>query len=311
MSFILDAVKKSEEQRRQGQQENLQSWYYSQPKDNRRGISRPLIALLVGLNLLLLVAVLMIVVSSLWPNSISIFDSSPLDRSISESSTMDTSANGVQADAPSPNNETTNNTQPQNVSDPRNNPNAEELIQPNNLSSTQPTSKATSTSTGSGSGAQTVNDQIASRSSQIQAPQTSPTRSNNPANTTNSASIDGLEPGFEVIKPRNQSASTPTNETSQTSTPNSAESKNNQNIDSIENLPKSMLVRIPALEFSSHLYSNMPSARQVVVNRVRLREGEYLDRNIQLIEINEQDIVFEMDNRQFRVLLARYWTASE
>ena len=55
----------------------------------------------------------------------------------------------------------------------------------------------------------------------------------------------------------------------------------------------------------------MPKARQVIVNGVRLKQGEYLERNLQLIEINEQDLVFAIDDQSFRILLSRYWAGSE
>lgn len=78
-------------------------------------------------------------------------------------------------------------------------------------------------------------------------------------------------------------------------------------IPALESLPESMMIHIPAIAFSSHLFSSAPEYREVVVNGQKLREGDYLTSELQLVEIEEKGVVFQQFNQHFRVSLARYW----
>ena len=64
MSFILDAVKKSEQERRYAQSESLQSWYY-QPVKQKPKSSFWIVSLLL-LNSLVLVALFLWVMKPAW-----------------------------------------------------------------------------------------------------------------------------------------------------------------------------------------------------------------------------------------------------
>lgn len=59
--------------------------------------------------------------------------------------------------------------------------------------------------------------------------------------------------------------------------------------------------KVPALAFSGHLYSNIPSSRQVSINGRKLREGDWL-KDIQLLEITKDGAVFEVDSQKFKLL---------
>ena len=82
-------------------------------------------------------------------------------------------------------------------------------------------------------------------------------------------------------------------------------------IPDLEALPESIMIHIPAIAFSSHLYSSEPTARQVVVNGQKLRQGDYLNRDLQLLEIQEKSVIFQQFQYPFKVLLSRYWVRSE
>lgn len=58
---------------------------------------------------------------------------------------------------------------------------------------------------------------------------------------------------------------------------------------------------MPVLEFSSHLYSTLPRYRSVVLNGRHLREGQRLDRSIEVAEITEQGVVLLFDGEAFRL----------
>jgi len=78
-------------------------------------------------------------------------------------------------------------------------------------------------------------------------------------------------------------------------------------IPSLESLPESVLMHIPAIGFSSHLYSSSPESRQVVINGQKLYEGDYLNQDLQLLEIREKSVVFQQFQQPFQVVLSRYW----
>ncbi len=82
-------------------------------------------------------------------------------------------------------------------------------------------------------------------------------------------------------------------------------------IPDLERLPESVLIHIPAIAFSSHLYSSFPGARQVVVNGQKLREGDYLNQDLQLLAIEEKSVVFQQFQHPFRVYVSRYWVKDE
>lgn len=74
----------------------------------------------------------------------------------------------------------------------------------------------------------------------------------------------------------------------------------------LSELPTSQQPRVPALRFNSHIYSTEPSARRVMINNIYLREGQSLN-GIEVLEIGEMDIVFSKDGQQFKLPAMRDW----
>jgi hypothetical protein len=64
--------------------------------------------------------------------------------------------------------------------------------------------------------------------------------------------------------------------------------------------------KVKPLRFNSHIYSDDPSARRVMINNIYLREGQELS-GIQVLEIGELDIVFEKAGTQFKLPAMRDW----
>lgn len=64
--------------------------------------------------------------------------------------------------------------------------------------------------------------------------------------------------------------------------------------------------RVPSLIFNSHIYSDSPSARRVMINNIYLREGQSLS-GIEVKRIGETDVVFKKEGTLFRLPAMRDW----
>ncbi len=202
MSFILDAVKKSEQERRLAQSENLQSWYY-QPvgKPEKK---TPWVAVLVVMNTLVLIALFIVVLKPSWLSTLRADEPAVAQETHEPSKPSNTNSDAVNQDSSTYMYDDIN---------------APEIISP--------------------SGGITVSGEYSSQEE--------------------------------------------------------------------EELPESVVIHIPAIGFSSHLYSSAPEARQVVVNGQKLHEGDYLNQDLQLLKIEEKSVIFQQFQHPFRVYVARFW----
>jgi len=74
----------------------------------------------------------------------------------------------------------------------------------------------------------------------------------------------------------------------------------------LTDLAHSFQKSIPELTFNSHIYSDEPSQRRVMINNFYLKEGQSFD-GIQLIEIGEAFIKVSKDNTIFKLPVLRDW----
>lgn len=72
------------------------------------------------------------------------------------------------------------------------------------------------------------------------------------------------------------------------------------------NMPEQSRPNVPKLIFNSHIYSDNPSARRVMINNIYLREGQVFS-GLEVIEIGELDVVFEKAGTQFKLQAMRDW----
>jgi len=66
---------------------------------------------------------------------------------------------------------------------------------------------------------------------------------------------------------------------------------------------------VPDLVFNSHIYSDIESARRVMINNIYLSEGQELS-GLKVLYIGELEIVFQKNNRQFKLPVMRDWYGS-
>jgi general secretion pathway protein B len=79
-----------------------------------------------------------------------------------------------------------------------------------------------------------------------------------------------------------------------------------EDVEYLYNMNVSSRPKVKPLRFNSHIYSDDPSARRVMINNIYLREGQELA-GIQVLEIGELDIVFEKAGTQFKLPAMRDW----
>lgn len=72
-------------------------------------------------------------------------------------------------------------------------------------------------------------------------------------------------------------------------------------------LPDNIRHEIPALTFSFHVYSETPSSRTIIINNRRVREGDGVLRNLQLIEITPDGVVLAWKGRRFYINVVDNW----
>ena len=64
--------------------------------------------------------------------------------------------------------------------------------------------------------------------------------------------------------------------------------------------------RVPKLKFNSHIYSDTPDARRVMINNIYLREGQALS-GLEILRIGEKNIVFRKGGTLFKLPAMRDW----
>lgn len=74
----------------------------------------------------------------------------------------------------------------------------------------------------------------------------------------------------------------------------------------LEELDQHARPKVSKIIFNSHIYSSAPSARRVMINNIYLREGQAFQ-GMTLLSIGEQYIVFEKNGQQFKIAAMRDW----
>ena len=76
----------------------------------------------------------------------------------------------------------------------------------------------------------------------------------------------------------------------------------------LEELPPALRSRVPAMTFSSHMYSSMEQFRSVVINGQRMRQGSTLQPGLDLATITENGVVLTIDGTSFQVDILGNWS---
>jgi hypothetical protein len=73
-------------------------------------------------------------------------------------------------------------------------------------------------------------------------------------------------------------------------------------------LPAGVASRLPSLEFSTHIFSQDPALRAIVINGIRLGEGESAD-GLTLTEVTEDGAILGFENYLISVPVLMEWEA--
>ncbi len=76
----------------------------------------------------------------------------------------------------------------------------------------------------------------------------------------------------------------------------------------ITDLPREVQSRIPALRFSSHLFSEDAEFRMVNINGQMIREGNIVADGIRLLSITEDGVILTFQNYSIEVSVLQDWT---
>jgi len=75
----------------------------------------------------------------------------------------------------------------------------------------------------------------------------------------------------------------------------------------LSELPKTVQNRLPAIRISAHIYSGKPSSRMVIINTKTLREGQDVGGGLILQEITRAGVIFQFEGSRFRMSKLKVW----
>lgn len=64
---------------------------------------------------------------------------------------------------------------------------------------------------------------------------------------------------------------------------------------------------VPPLEFSEHIYSSKPNESRVRVNNQVVKEGELIDSRMRIVKIEPQQVIIQLQQRQFSLPALSSW----
>jgi len=72
--------------------------------------------------------------------------------------------------------------------------------------------------------------------------------------------------------------------------------------------PQSFQRRIPDMAFNSHIFTDTPDSRRVMINNIYLREGQAFS-GLTVVQITEEGVVLSLDGQAFKVGVLRDWNS--
>jgi general secretion pathway protein B len=68
-----------------------------------------------------------------------------------------------------------------------------------------------------------------------------------------------------------------------------------------------VLTDLPAMTFSAHMYASLPENRWVRVNGLRMVEGDYIDDQLQIVNIEPQRVILSFRENVFSMNALTDW----
>jgi general secretion pathway protein B len=81
-----------------------------------------------------------------------------------------------------------------------------------------------------------------------------------------------------------------------------------QHLPELNQMPQSFVASLPKLDFISHLYSSDPASRSVIINGKTWRERQRISSELQLLAIIPEGVVLSYQGKQFRMPVIQNWS---
>ena len=72
-------------------------------------------------------------------------------------------------------------------------------------------------------------------------------------------------------------------------------------------LPPVFQAKVPTLEYSSHWFSENDKSRNVIINNRSLKEGDWINSNIQVVKIQQDRVTLKLEEQWFTLLALESW----
>lgn len=79
------------------------------------------------------------------------------------------------------------------------------------------------------------------------------------------------------------------------------------NVIRIDQLPAWALTSLPAMSFSTHIFASNKDDRWVRVNGTQMREGDWIEGEVQIVEITQHHVVLNYQGQSFRMAALTDW----
>ena len=76
----------------------------------------------------------------------------------------------------------------------------------------------------------------------------------------------------------------------------------------VTGLPADIRKRLPDINFTGHVYSNVPKRRSVIINGKQMREGEFVNADLKLEKITSKGVVLSFGDVWFRLGAMQDWS---
>jgi general secretion pathway protein B len=75
----------------------------------------------------------------------------------------------------------------------------------------------------------------------------------------------------------------------------------------VDQLPPRLMTLLPTMSFAAHMFASDPGDRWVRVNGKELQEGDWIDREVQIVEITQNHVVMNFRGQYFRMAALTDW----
>ncbi|GBL04815.1 general secretion pathway protein GspB [Glaciecola sp. KUL10] len=96
-------------------------------------------------------------------------------------------------------------------------------------------------------------------------------------------------------------------EKQQTEAQSPAQNNEYDDVPRVDQLPVAVLTDLPAMTFSAHMYASLPENRWVRVNGLRMVEGDYIDDQLQIVNIEPQRVILSFRENVFSMNALTDW----